>query len=231
MSDTVLSWIRSYLTDRKQFVKLGQHKSSETKLEVGVIQGSVLGPLLFAVYCSLVIDVIASHGIRYHQYADDTQLHLAMRADNTATNLSVLAACTADVKLWFMQNGLQLNPDKSEAVIMGTANQLRAASSLSSVKVAGINLPVGCSQRHQGTRSHSRPEFDVRQAHLSCGAVVQLRRTGDLPHSPSTDYGACTDASLNLFSMNIHVHQKPSSAIFREGMRLGLVYRVRVSFP
>ena len=36
--------------------------------------------------------------------------------------------------------------------------------------------------------------------------------------------------TLNLFSVNIHVHQKPSSAIFREGIRLGLVYRVRVSF-
>ena len=35
---------------------------------------------------------------------------------------------------------------------------------------------------------------------------------------------------LNLFSVNIRVHQKPSSAIFREGIRLGLVYRVRVSF-
>jgi len=28
--------------------------------------------------------------------------------------------------------------------------------------------------------------------------------------------------SLNLFSVNIHIHQKPSSAIFREGIRLGL---------
>jgi len=35
---------------------------------------------------------------------------------------------------------------------------------------------------------------------------------------------------LNLFSVNIHVHQKPSSTIFREGIWLGLVYRVRVSF-
>jgi len=128
--------------DLVKFVKLGQHKSPDTMLEVGVPQGSVLGPLLFAVYCSMATDVIASHGVRYHQYTDDTQLHLAMRADNTASSLCVLAACTADVKLWFMQNGLQLNPDKSEAVIMGTANQLRAASSLSSVKVVGVDLPV-----------------------------------------------------------------------------------------
>jgi len=51
-------------------------------------------------------DVITSHGVRNHQYADDTQLHLAMRANNTAAGLSTLAACTAYDKLWFMQNGL-----------------------------------------------------------------------------------------------------------------------------
>ena len=118
VSGAVLSWIQSYLEDRKHFVKLSQHRSPEAILEVGVPQGSVLGPLLFAVYCSPVADVIASHGVRYHQYADDTQLHLAMRADNTDDGLSVLAACTTDVKQWYVQNGLQLNPDKSEVLLM-----------------------------------------------------------------------------------------------------------------
>ena len=83
VSGTAISWIQSYLHGRTQYVKMGQHQSSEATLEVGVPQGSVFGPLLFAVYCSLVADIIASYGIRYHQYADDTQLHLAMRADNS----------------------------------------------------------------------------------------------------------------------------------------------------
>ena len=73
-----------------------------------------------------------SHGVRYHQYADDTQLHLAMHADNTADGLS-------DFEQWYMQNGLQLNPDKSEVLPMGTANQLQAVSSLTSVSVAGVD--------------------------------------------------------------------------------------------
>jgi len=111
-SGTALSWIESYLQDRTQFVKLGQHLSSETTPEVGVAEG----PLLFAVYCSPVADLIASYGVRCHQYTDDTQLHLAMRVDNTAAGLSILAACTTDVKQWYMQSGLQLNPDKPEAL-------------------------------------------------------------------------------------------------------------------
>jgi len=42
-----------------------------------------------------------------------------------------------------MQNRLQLNPDKSEALIVGTANQLRAVTpAVLSVSVAGVDLPV-----------------------------------------------------------------------------------------
>jgi len=65
--DTPQSWLRSYLQDKTQFVKLGQHQSPVVWLDVGVPQGSVLGPLLFAVYCSPVADLIASHGVQYHQ--------------------------------------------------------------------------------------------------------------------------------------------------------------------
>jgi len=93
VTDTPLDWLRSYLE-----TKLSQHQSPTVWLDVGVPQGSVLAPLLFAIYCSLVADVIASHGVQYHQYADDTLLRLAMHADNTSDGLSVLTACTSDVK-------------------------------------------------------------------------------------------------------------------------------------
>jgi len=51
-----------------------------------------------------------------------------MHADNTADCLAVLAACTADVRQWYMQNGLQLNPDKSEALMIGSRDVISAAS-------------------------------------------------------------------------------------------------------
>ena len=83
-----------------------------------------------------------SHGVQFHQYADDTQLRLAMSFDNTSDGLSVLAACTAEVRQWYLQNGLQLNPDKSGSLIIGTANQLRTTNSaITSVCVADVELP------------------------------------------------------------------------------------------
>jgi len=59
-----------------------------------------------------------------------------------------------------MQNGLQLNPDKSEALSMGTATQLRAVSSLKSVSVADVDLPVADSMRVLGVTLDRRLTFD-----------------------------------------------------------------------
>ena len=57
------SWLRLYLTDRRQFVKLGDHSSTVTQCASGVPQGSVLRPLLFTAYVSPVGELIESHGV------------------------------------------------------------------------------------------------------------------------------------------------------------------------
>jgi len=71
------------------------------------------------------------------------------------------SACTTDVKQWYMQNGLQLNPDKSEALFMGTATQLTAVSSLTSVTTSRECRGAG-GRFNESSRCHSRSSPDFR---------------------------------------------------------------------
>ena len=128
------SWLRSYFTDRQQFVKIGDHSSVTMQCASGVPQGSVLGPLLFTAYVSPVGELIQSHGVSYHQFADDTQLFVAMNVNNAGPALERLANCSTAVRLWFLQNELQLNADKSEVVILGTAPQRTSDRMLTSTR-------------------------------------------------------------------------------------------------
>jgi len=56
----------------QQFVHLGRHSSlMMTQCYSGVLQGSLLGPLLFIAYMSAVGELIESYSMSYHQFADE----------------------------------------------------------------------------------------------------------------------------------------------------------------
>ena len=59
VDDTVLRWIKSYLSNHKQKVKLGNSFSDAFSLPYDVPQGSVLGPLLFTLYTTPLSNIIS----------------------------------------------------------------------------------------------------------------------------------------------------------------------------
>ena len=68
--------IENYLTNRQQFVKLGNVKSKLISMLIGVHQGSILGPLLFSIYIN---DLPKScPKLNRIMYADDTTLYSSL---------------------------------------------------------------------------------------------------------------------------------------------------------
>ena len=83
---SLLSWFRDYLCDRYQRVVLEGEQSTWGRINAGVPQGSVLGPLLFLVYINDITHVVNSN-IRL--FADDTTIFIEVNdPDEAAESLN-----------------------------------------------------------------------------------------------------------------------------------------------
>ena len=117
LSGQALSWIRSYLSERHQFVYTANESSYRSGVRYGIPHGSVLGPLLFSLYMFPLGNIIRNQGINFHCYADDTQLYISAKPDTIAKQ-STMEACLKDMKEWIAHNFLLLNSGKTEILVV-----------------------------------------------------------------------------------------------------------------
>ena len=100
--------IASYLSNRKQRVKIGENHSNWASLTKGVPQGSILGPLLFNVFINDLFMFIQNSDL--YNYADDN--FIAHVGQNASEAISALASDGNISIKWFESNGMQANPEK-----------------------------------------------------------------------------------------------------------------------
>jgi hypothetical protein len=119
LDDSVINWLKSYLTGRTGYVSFRNCRASIVGCHTGVPQGYVLGPLLFSIFTSPVGHLISSFSISYHHYADDTQLYTSVDP-SSSTDITRLSSCAEAVTKWHFNNCLLLNPSKPEVLVTGT---------------------------------------------------------------------------------------------------------------
>ena len=138
---TVLAWFTSYLVGRSNPVKIRQTTSSRQTLMYGVPQGSVLAPILFNIYISPIADIFRRHQIRYHIYADDTQLYAECQPSNHTDAIRQLRDCVDELKRWLDHNHLLLNESKTEAIVFHSSTA-RVTPDETTVNVYGAVVPL-----------------------------------------------------------------------------------------
>ena len=100
-------------------------------------------------------------GVFLSQYADDTQLYVALSKKAVNYAVTNLQNCLF-VHTWFSHNGLVINPEKSEAVLLSTTHNARASSlPLTDVNVAGCVLPLADTAKLLGVTKDRHLTFDA----------------------------------------------------------------------
>ena len=122
--------MNSYLSNRKQCVYIDGSLSKELPVEVGVPQGSILGPLFYIIYTSDLPETVHNHGAGTGEclksecgsvccYADDSTFTMS------GTDPEWISQKIKDkydkIATYMLNNRLVLNSDKTHLLIMASS--------------------------------------------------------------------------------------------------------------
>ena len=116
---TANKWFSTYLNNRSQYVSILGFDSDTKRLQHGVPQGSVLGPLLFLIYINDLHTIIKNSKV-FH-FADDTNLLNIGKSPKKMEKL-----INMDLKVlykWLLANKIALNCDKTEIIFFHKPGQ------------------------------------------------------------------------------------------------------------
>jgi hypothetical protein len=108
-------WIAHYLRGRKQRVQSSSITTDWKNVEAGVVQGSVLGPILFIIYIADINSYLPV-GTNAEKYADDIISYVIGNETKTDLPQQIVNA----VELWCQDNQMRLNASKCKIIHFST---------------------------------------------------------------------------------------------------------------
>ncbi len=164
-------WLDNYLTNRTMSVRLNGAISKDQKVNYGVPQGSILGPLLFGIYVNDLSEHVNGFIV---QYADDTQILHEGTVNNIHQLINDAETTLRQCKRYFLSNGLLLNPSKTQCIFLGNRQLLAKIPPDTTIHFDGENILPSYHVKNLGVYFDKYMLFDV---HLN---ELQKKVTGIL---------------------------------------------------
>ena len=113
-SNTALRYVYSYLSNRKQCVRINNTYSNYQKIISGVPQGSILGPIFFNLSINNLLFFVSE--VLLNNFANENTL--SAFAETILELIDVLQSGSEIVIDWFKNNKMIVNPDKFQAILL-----------------------------------------------------------------------------------------------------------------
>ena len=149
---------------------------------LGPIQGSLLEPILFVLYTTLLSNIIANHSVNHQLFADDTQLQKSAPLSEVTSLTKELNACTDDIKTWMTENQLKLNDDKTEALLFPISSSLKPSTVPlpDSITLGSHNISFSDSARNLGFILDSKLSMKKHVIRICQTADFELKRISSI---------------------------------------------------
>ena len=174
-------WFGNWLSDRKQSVRGGH--GDTMPITHGVVQGSLLGPILFLLFTNDLVSYM--DGAKIVMYADDVQFLHQNAPGDVAGLRAAVERTVATAHSWFNDNCLKINPDKTYVALVKSSR--RRSISDFSISFGDVIIKPSPEVKILGMSVDSGLKFDshissvIRRCYATLGGLSKM--TGKLPES------------------------------------------------
>ena len=142
-------------------------------MKYGVPQGSILGPIIFILYTQDLESIALKHGFKIHMYADDTQLYITFKAEQSYVTVPLLEECLKNIKEWMQVNFLKLNEDKTQLLVIPSKKTLNVVDL--NVQFNGNELESLADAKNLGVYFDNNLNMNKQIKHLCSTGYSNLR--------------------------------------------------------
>ena len=148
INGTLLCWLKAFLTDRRQCVKVGNSYSDYVSVQSSVPQGSVLGPILFLLYVNDAPDICPAQ-VSMRLFADDIKLYFPY---NHSYDRAIMQETLTKLSQWSDKWQLSISTSKCNVLCLGNNEN-------APYKISDVQLPTVSSCKDLGVIIDSSLKF------------------------------------------------------------------------